>query len=211
MIVEHRGPAQELAGGPTFAMSRIRFLHITVASIAAVASACAKPDHSGLSGLSLESATHKEHALVMTQELINDAPLGPGVPQPSDHCPTGPGTWFAGSGRSTATSNVFGNLTQVELYCVNRELSQLSGGLATWTDGNGDVIEMTFSAQLVKGDVYAAAPSAPIIGIAQFTGGSGRWAGLTGVAFITGRQNGDGTATLTYNGFVYLPGEALER
>ena len=51
----------------------------------------------------------------------------------------------------------------------------------------------------------------PIIGIAQFTGGSGRWAGLTGVAFITGRQNGDGTATLTYNGFVYLPGDTPER
>ena len=170
-----------------------------------IVTACTKPDGLGLSDLSNESASYTEHGLVMTQELVNDAPIGPGKPQPSDHCPTGPGSWFAGSGRSSASSNVFGELTQVEVYCVNRNLSQLSGGLATWTDSHGDIIEMTFTAQLVSGDVYEAPPTAPIIGVAQFTGGTGRWAGLTGVAFISGRQNGDGTATLTYSGVVYLP------
>jgi hypothetical protein len=173
--------------------------HSAIALIAAMATACVD--------LNTESTSYTEHALVITQELVNDAPIGPGAPQPSDHCPTGPGSWFAGSGRSTASSNVFGDLTQVELYCVNQDLAQLSGGIATWTDGNGDVIEMNFSAQLVKGDVYQAAPNAPIIGIAQFTGGSGPWAKLTGVAFIVGSQNGDGTATLTYSGVVYLPSD----
>ena len=96
---------------------------------------------------------------------------------------------------------------EIQYYYRSWHLSQLSGGLATWTDGNGDVIEMTFSAQLVKGDVYDAPPNAPIIGVAQFIGGSGPWAKLTGVAFIIGKQNGDGTATLTYTGVVYLPSD----
>ena len=186
-------------------MSRTRSHHVPFVLTAIVLTACAKSDGSGLSDLSNESASYREQVLIMTQELVNDAPIGPGPPQPSDHCPTGPGSWFAGSGRSTASSNVFGDLSQVEVYCVNRDLSQLSGGLATWTDSNGDVIEMTFAAQLVNGDVYEAPPAAPIIGIAQFTGGSGAWAGLTGVAFVSGHQNGDGTATLTYRGVVYLP------
>ena len=55
--------------------------------------------------------------LVFRQELVNDAPIGPGEPQASNHCPNEPGTWFAGCGRSTATSNVFGKLTGVEVYC----------------------------------------------------------------------------------------------
>jgi hypothetical protein len=140
---------------------------------AAIATACVDDSQLNLSQLSNAPPTFVEHELSMTQELVNDAPLGPGIPQPSTHCPTGPGNWFAGSGRSTATSNVFGELEQVELYCVNRDLSQLSGGLATWTDVNGDTID--------------------------------RWDGLTGAAFISGTQNGDGTATLTHEGKVYLP------
>lgn len=186
-------------------MRQTTIRYSAVALIAAMSTACVESDGHGLSDLSVETSAYTEHALSMTQELVNDAPIGPGVPQPSDHCPTGPGSWFAGSGRSTASSNVFGDLTQVELYCVNRDLSQLSGGLATWTDENGDVIEMTFVAQLVTGDMYEAPPNAPIIGAAQFTRGSGPWDGLKGVAFIVGKQNGDGTATLTYEGVVYLP------
>lgn len=176
---------------------------------AAIATACVNDDQFGLSGLSEAPASYTEHDLSLTQELVNDAPIGPGSPQPSKHCPTGPGNWFAGSGRSTASSNVFGDLRQVELYCVNQDLSQLTGGLATWTDANGDTIEMTFSAQLLKGEVYEPAPKAPLIGVAQFTGGSGRWADLTGTAIIVGKQNGDGTATLKYRGKVYLPSNKL--
>lgn len=169
--------------------------------------ACVDEDHLDLSQLGDERGRFKSYDLTLTQELVNDAPLGPGVPQPSQHCPTGPGSWFAGSGRSTASSNVFGDLTQVEVYCVNRDLSQLSGGMATWTDGNGDTIEMTFVAQLVQGEVYEPAPNAPIAGVALFSGGSGRWAELTGAAFIVGTQNGDGTATLRYQGTVYIPAD----
>jgi hypothetical protein len=172
---------------------------------AAIATACVDDSQLNLSQLSNAPPTFVEHELSMTQELVNDAPLGPGIPQPSTHCPTGPGNWFAGSGRSTATSNVFGELEQVELYCVNRDLSQLSGGIATWTDANGDTIDMTFSAQLLQGDVYMPTPNAPIVGVAHFTRGTGQWDGLTGVAFISGTQNGDGTATLIYEGKVYLP------
>lgn len=183
--------------------ARIRYLALVLP--AAVASACVDDDQLTLSQLSVAPASYIEYDLSLMQELINDAPLGPGTPQPSQHCPAGPGSWFAGSGRSTASSNVFGELTQVELYCVNRDLSQLSGGLATWTDASGDTIEMTFSAQLLQGDAYEPAPNAPIVGVAHFTGGTGRWADLTGVAFIVGSQNGDGTATLKYRGKVYLP------
>lgn len=186
-------------------MRETGFRYGSIILTATIGTACVKSDGLGLADLSSESTSYTEHALIIMQELVNDAPIGPGIPQPSDHCPTGPGSWFSGSGRSTASSNVFGDLTQVELYCVNQDLSQLSGGLATWTDSGGNVIEMTFSAQLVKGDVYEAPPSAPIIGVAQFTGGSGPWAEVTGIAFIVGNQNGDGTATLKYDGVVYLP------
>lgn len=188
-------------------MGETRFHCGAIVLLSTMATACGESDRLDLSVLGAESTSYTQHNLTITQELVNDAPIGPGAPQSSDHCPTGPGSWFAGSGRSTATSNVFGDLTQVELYCVNQDLSQLSGGLATWTDGNGDVIEMTFSAQLVRGDVYDAPPNAPIIGVAQFIGGSGPWAKLTGVAFIIGKQNGVGTATLTYAGVVYLPSD----
>ncbi len=145
------------------------------------------------------------HELYIHQELINDQPIGPGTPQPSSHCPTGPDRWFAGSGRSTATSNLFGDLTEVEVYCINADRAELSGGLATWTDIDGDTISMTFGAKLLKGFVYAAAPNAPLVGYAQFTSGTGKWTGLTGAALLTGKQNGDGTATLHYRGMIYLP------
>lgn len=200
-------PKRSFVNCVDFKMIETRFRHYAIVPIAAFAAACGESDVLGLSDLSVDSTNSAEHALIITQELINDAPIGPGTPQPSDHCPTAPGSWFAGSGRSKASSNVFGDLTQVELYCVNRDLSQLSGGLATWTDSNGDTIEMTFSAQLVKGEVYEAPPNAPIIGVAQFTGGTGAWSKLTGVAVIVGKQNGDGTATLTYSGVVYLPSD----
>lgn len=148
---------------------------------------------------------YARHDLVIRQELVNDAPLGPGEPQPSDHCPTGPGQWFSGSGRSTATSTIFGDLTEVEVYCINIDRAELSGGLATWIAENGDTISMTFAAKLLDGFVYAAAPNAPMVGFAQFTGGTGEWAGITGAAFLTGRQNGDGTSTLIYEGTIYVP------
>lgn len=146
---------------------------------------------------------YTSHRLTFHQELVNDAPIGPGEPQPSDHCPTGPGAWFAGSGRSTATSNVFGNLTGTEVYCINVDRSELSGGLATWTDVDGDTISVTFGVKLLEGFAYAEAPSAPMIGYAQFTGGTGKWAGICGDALMTGFQNGDGTASLDYRGTIY--------
>lgn len=151
------------------------------------------------------NAAFAQYDLLLHQELVNDAPIGPGQPQPSDHCPTGPGNWYAGSGRSTATSSVFGDLTEVEVYCINRDRAELSGGLATWTDTDGDTIAMTFGAKLLKGFAYAEPPRASMIGFAQFTGGTGKWAGLTGHAFLTGRQNGDGTTALVYRGTIYVP------
>ncbi|MFQ5733853.1 MAG: hypothetical protein ACE5KM_18090, partial [Planctomycetaceae bacterium] len=69
----------------------------------------------------------------------------------------------------------------------------------------GDTISMTFGATLLKGFVYPATPNAALAGYAQFTGGTGKWNGLTGVAFLTGKQNGDGTTTVEYRGTVYLP------
>lgn len=145
------------------------------------------------------------HALYLKQELVNDAPIGPGVPQPSHHCPTSPGTWIAGSGRAAATSNVFGDLKEVEVYCINSDRAELSGGMATWTDSEGDTISMSFGAKLLRGFVYSPAPSAPLIGFAQVTGDTGKWAGITGDALLTGHQNGNGSATLVYRGTVYLP------
>lgn len=155
--------------------------------------------------LALPDAQFTGRKLEIVQELTNDAPLGPGVPQPSDHCPMQSGTWIAGGGRSTAISNVFGDLTEVEAYCINTERSELSGGIATWTDSSGDKISMYFGAKLLTGFAYAPAPEAPMIGIAHFTGGTGKWSGITGDAMLTGKQNGDGTATLVYRGTIYLP------
>jgi hypothetical protein len=149
--------------------------------------------------------SYSRYDLWLVQELVNDAPIGPGEPQPSNHCPTEPGTWYAGSGRSTATSNVFGDLTEVEVYCINVDRAELSGGMATWTDTDGDTISMTFGATLLKGFAYATSPNAAMIGFSQFTSGTGKWTGLTGDAFFTGRQNGDGTATVNYRGTIYLP------
>ena len=45
----------------------------------------------------------------------------------------------------------------------------------------------------------------PIVGSAQFSGGTGAWSGITGDALFTGKQNGDGTATFEYRGMVYVP------
>ncbi len=145
------------------------------------------------------------HDLTVHQELVNDAPLGPGKPQPSDHCPTGPGRWIAGSGRSTGISNVFGDLKETETYCINADHSELSGGRAVWIDDDGDSIHMAFGAKLLVGDVYEPTPKAPMIGYAHFTGGTGKWRGIAGEAILTGNQNGDGTATITYRGSVYVP------
>lgn len=155
--------------------------------------------------LARASDGYRVRDLYLRQELVNDAPIGPGEPQAADHCPDGPGQWFQGSGRSEGTSNVFGGLTQTEVYCVNADRSQLTGGLATWRDSDGDAIYMTFGAKLLRGAVYAAPPHAPIIGHAEFTGGTGKWIGLSGAALLTGRQNGDGSATLEYRGTVYVP------
>lgn len=151
------------------------------------------------------TAPYASYDLYLHQELINDAPIGPGTPQPSDHCPTGPGQWHPGSGRATGRSDVFGDLTETEVYCINADRAELSGGRGSWTDSDGDSIFMTFGAKLLKGFVYPAAPSAPLIGFAQFTGGTGKWTGLTGAALFTGRQNSDGTASLDYRGTVYVP------
>lgn len=162
-------------------------------------------DSLGIGRLPDANSDFVRYELELRQNLINDAPIGPGKPQPSDHCPQKPGTWIAGSGRSIATSSVFGDLVETEVYCVNVERSELSGGLATWVDSGGDSISMLFGAKLLEGFAYEAAPNAPMVGYAHFTGGTGRWTGLTGAALITGRQNGDGTATLEYRGEVYLP------
>ena len=155
--------------------------------------------------LARPDAAYAAQKLFMQQELVNDAPIGTGKPQPSSHCPTGPGKWFAGSGRSTGTSNVFGNLTEVEVYCVNVDRAELSGGIAIWTDSGGDTIEMSFGAKLLTGFAYSQPPNAPMIGFAQFNGGTGKWSGISGDAVVSGKQNGDGTASLVYRGTVYLP------
>ncbi len=165
---------------------------------------CGRGRPTDLANLAIAEGSLRAHDLVLQQELVNDAPIGPGVPQPSEHCPQSPGHWFSGSGRSTATSNVFGNLTEVEVYCINVEREELSGGLATWTDVDGDTITMSFGAKLLKGSMYSPAPSAPMVGHAHFTGGTGKWASVTGAAHFTGRQNGDGTASLSYRGTIYL-------
>ena len=163
-----------------------------------VGSACSDRNSEDIVRLANPEVSYTRYDLHLQQSLINDAPIGPGEPQPSDHCPTEPGAWFAGSGRSTATSDVFGDLVGVEVYCVNADRAELSGGLGTWTDIDGDTISTTFGVKPLKGFVYEAAPSAPMIGFAQFTNGTGKWSGLTGDAFVTGKQNGDGTATLDY-------------
>jgi hypothetical protein len=67
------------------------------------------------------------------------------------------------------------------------------------------MIFMDSGATLLRVFVYAPAPNAPLIGSAQFTGGTGKWAGISGAALLTGRQNGDGTSTIEYRGMVYLP------
>ena len=185
-------------------MSILQRLTAVVALIAALAS-CHADQSGGTQTLALPDATRSGYELSITQYLTNDAPLGPGEPQPSDHCPNAPGTWIAGSGRSTAVSNVFGDLTEVEVYCINADRGELSGGIATWTDAAGDTISMSFGATLLRGFAYAPTPNAPIIGFARFTGGTGKWSGIAGDALITGRQNGDGTAELNYKGMVYLP------
>ncbi|MEN8375198.1 MAG: hypothetical protein ABFS34_07090 [Gemmatimonadota bacterium] len=166
---------------------------------------CAEGASSDLGGFADGSVPAEAHDFHLRQELVNDSPIGPGTPQPSSHCPTEPGEWYPGSGRSTGTSDLFGDLTETEVYCISTDLAQLTGGIATWIDADSDSISMTFGAKLLRGFVYPPPPSAPLIGFAQFTGGTGKWAGLAGSAFFTGWQNGDGTATLDYRGTVYLP------
>lgn len=166
---------------------------------------CHADHRSAALSLARPDADFVRQDLEIVQELTNDAPIGPGVPQPSDHCPTEPGTWIAGSGRSTATSTVFGDLSEVEVYCINVERSELSGGIATWTDSAGDTISMYFGAKLLKGFAYTPPPNAPMIGFAHFSGGTGNWSGVTGDAMLSGKQNGDGTATIVYRGTIYLP------
>lgn len=179
---------------------------VAVILIILLASACKNRAALDLDSLAdSDAASHKAHDFHLRQELINDAPIGPGTPQPSTHCPTGPGEWYSGSGRSTGTSDLFGDLTEVEVYCINSDRAELTGGLATWIDSDGDSISMTFGGKLLKGFVYTEPPRAPLIGYAQFTGGTGKWEGLTGASLFTARQNGDGTATVDYYGTVYLP------
>lgn len=176
-----------------------------ILSSAVMLTGCPEAPSFDLGGFADTSVPGEAHNFHLRQELINDAPIGSGTPQPSSHCPTGPDVWYPGSGRATGSSDLFGNLTETEVYCINADRAELSGGLATWIDSDSDSISMTFGAKLLKGFVYPPPPSAPLIGFAQFTGGTGKWKGLTGSAFFTGWQNGDGTATLDYRGTVYLP------
>ncbi len=182
-----------------------RMILVLIALTPPLVSGCGAAPSMPVKRMADPEASYTSHDLSFHQELVNDAPIGTGETQPSNHCPTGPGTWFAGSGRSTATSNVFGDLTGTEVYCVNVDRSELSGGLATWTDVDGDTISVTFGVKLLEGFAYAEAPSAPMIGYAQFTGGTGKWSGLCGDALMTGVQNGDGTASLDYQGTIYRP------
>lgn len=184
---------------------RYRPLSLPVTLIVLIGTGCSKEAPLTVNRLIDTNVAYSRRDFELQQELVNDAPIGPGEPQPSSHCPTAPGQWFAGSGRSTATSRLFGDLTETEVYCVNVDRTELSGGLATWTDVDGNTISMSFAAKLLEGFVYAAAPNAPLIGFAQFTGGTGAWTGITGAAFFTGEQNGDGTATLRYRGTIYVP------
>jgi len=108
-----------------------RFVSAILVCLAFLTVACQRQDSGNVPRLAKLDSPFEERELVLRQELVNDAPIGPGLPQPSDHCPTGPGTWFAGSGRSVATSNVFGDLTEVEVYCINVDRSELTGGIAT--------------------------------------------------------------------------------
>jgi hypothetical protein len=186
-------------------MTRVVKVVALVVLVPLVGIACGARSTKDWARLADPEISYKRYDLWLQQELVNDAPIGPGEPQPSDHCPTEPGTWYSGSGRSTATSNVFGDLTEVEVYCINVDRAELSGGLATWTDADGDTVSMTFGAKLLKGFAYAPTPNASMIGFAQFTGGTGQWTNLTGHAFFTGKQNGDGTATVNYRGTFYLP------
>lgn len=182
---------------------RIATVLLTLMYLAVVA--CNNSTSFDLASLASAKAAHSSYDFHLRQQLINDAPIGPGMPQASTHCPTGPGRWHSGSGRSTGESDVFGELTETEVYCINGDLAELTGGLATRVDAAGDSISMTFGAKLLEGFVYPAAPSAPLIGFAQFTGGTGKWRSLTGAALFTGSQNDDGSATLEYRGTVYLP------
>ncbi len=186
-------------------MPTARVIAALIVSAILFGAGCQNRGSSSVVRLAKPDAAFGQHELYLRQELVNDAPIGPGVPQPSQHCPTSPGTWFAGSGRSTAVSNVFGDLTEVEVYCVNVDRTELSGGIATWTDSARDTIAMSFGVKRLDGFAYAPAPNAPMVGFAQFTGGTGKWTGITGDALITGKQNGDGTATLDYRGTIYIP------
>ena len=183
-------------------MATLRGMSALVLSSVVAAGGCRSGSLDHLADPTIE---YTSHSLDLRQELVNDAPIGPGEPQPSSHCPTGPGQWIAGSGRSTGSSSLFGDLTEVEVYCVNVDRTELSGGLSTWTDTEGDTISMSFGVKHLVGFVYAEAPRASLVGFANFTGGTGKWAGLTGAALVTGKENGDGTVTLDYAGTVYLP------
>ncbi len=91
------------------------------------------------------------------------------------------------------------------MYCINADRSELSGGIATLADADGDAIQMSFRAKLLTGFAYRSPPNAPMIGFAHFTGGTVKWAGSTGDAILSGQQNGDGTASLVYHDTIYVP------
>jgi hypothetical protein len=53
-----------------------------------------------------------------------------------------------------------GDLTDVEVYCINVRRGELSGGRARWIDTDGDTIFMDSGATLLRVFVYAPAPNA---------------------------------------------------
>jgi hypothetical protein len=73
-------------------MTRYRPAGAMITLILVTCAGCTDRAPFDVSLLAETTVSHTSHDLYLRQHLINDAPIGPGTPQPSDHCPTGPGT-----------------------------------------------------------------------------------------------------------------------
>jgi hypothetical protein len=106
--------------------------------------------------------------------------------------PTEFGAYFEGTVAGQAT--VIGKFTGTFAYYLNPSTGEFAG-VITKVAANGDEIHETFSGQYNAGFTGST-------GQTVFTGGTGRFAGVTGGTSFTGTVTSDTTAVLDFTGTI---------
>jgi hypothetical protein len=100
---------------------------------------------------------------------------------------------FATSGTGSPLGDVLGR----GQFDLDSTTGQITNGVSTYVDGNGDFLQLDFS-----GTIDATGAIKETFTIA---GGTGSLSGATGSGTVTGQLNADGSVDYTINGTINLP------